>query len=219
MMRVLILGAGGHAQVVADILLEMAAHTCDVEPVGFLDDDPGLFGRNFLGLPVLGAIDKVHEVHHDALVIGVGDNAKRKSIFDRMRDHGERFAIARHPDATIARDVRIGDGTVFCAGTVVNTQTVIGANVILNTGCTIDHHNMIGDHVHIAPGSHLGGQVDVAGGAFVGIGATVIPQCRIGAWAIVGAGAVVIKDVPETSTVVGVPAHILYRAEIERDGN
>lgn len=98
---------------------------------------------------------------------------------------------------------------MICAGVVVNTGSVIGADVILNTGCTVDHHNRIGDHAHIAPGVHMGGEVEVGEGALVGIGATVMPRKRIGAWSVVGAGTLVTRDVPDGVVVVGAPARVV----------
>lgn len=193
MMRVLILGAGGHAQVIADILLQMGQIGADMAPIGYLDDNPQLIGRSFLGLPVLGKIGDLPVIAHDAVVVGIGDNRIRCAIFAALSDQGEIFAIARHPSAIIASDVSLGPGCTVCAGAIVNPGSVIGANVILNAGSTVDHHNQIGDHAHIAPGVHLGGDVQIGTGTLVGIGATVIPQRTVGDWSVIGAGSVVDK--------------------------
>ncbi|MCX6843322.1 MAG: acetyltransferase [candidate division WOR-3 bacterium] len=216
-MTVLIVGAGKHAQVVADILLRMRERDEAVDPVGYLDDDPSLAGRKFLGLPVLGATGDFGKLAHDAVVVAVGSNAIRRRLFDQLRQAGERLFTARHPQAVVAPDVVLGDGTVVCAGVVVNTGSAVGANVILNTSCSVDHHNRIGDHVHIAPGVHLGGEVVVDEGALVGIGALVTPRRRVGAWSIVGAGLLVHHDVPAGVKTVGAAARVIG-ARRERDG-
>ena len=206
MQRILILGAGGHAQVVADILMRGRGAGKDVELLGYLDDDPGLAWKSFLGLSVLGVVSDLSRIKHDAVVVAIGDNRARSQVYVRFIEQGERFAVALHPSANVAPGVKLGPGTMVCAGVVVNPQSEVGEDVILNTGCTVDHHNRIGPHAHIAPGAHLGGEVTVEEGAMVGIGAIVLPQVRIGAWSVVGARAVVLKDVPPGVTVIGVPA-------------
>ena len=209
MQRVLILGAGGHAQVVADALMRARDAGERVVPIGYLDDDPEAHGQLRLGLPVLGALADAARIPHDALIVAIGSNRVRRDLFARLEQQDARFAIARHPSAVIAPDVRIGPGTVICARVVVNPGAVVGANVILNTACTVDHHNRIGNHVHIAPGVHLGGDVHVGEGTLVGIGATVMPQRSVGAWSVVGAGALVNRDLPDGVIAVGVPARIV----------
>lgn len=206
MQRILILGAGGHAQVVADILMRMRDAGAQVEPVGYLDDNPRLRGEERLGLPILGGVADLPRIPHDALILAIGDNKTRQRLFQQLERQGERFASARHPAAVIAPDVPIGRGAMICAGVVVNTGSMIGDDVILNTGCTVDHHNRIGDHTHIAPGAHLGGDVRVGEGALVGIGATVMPQRHVGDWSVVGAASLVHRNVPDCSIVIGVPA-------------
>ncbi len=210
-MRVVILGAGGHGQVVADILLRARSQGGTDEPAGFLDDNPALAGQALLGLPVLGPFSALPDVMHDAVIVAIGNNIVRCALYERLRAKGERFAIARHPCAVLAADVAVDAGTMICAGVVVNTGSVIGANVILNTICSVDHHNRIGDHVHIAPGVRLGGEVVVGTGTMIGIGATVIPRCAIGEWSMVGAGAVVTKSLPGGVTAVGMPARSIKR--------
>lgn len=211
MTRVLILGAGGHAQVVADILLRARDAGQAVDPIGYLDDDETLHHKILLGLPVLGHTDAYNRIPHEALIIAIGNNQIRKRLADRLSMAGETFISARHPASVIAPDVLIGPGVVICAGVVINTGSVIGAHVILNTGCTVDHHNTIGGWAHVAPGAHTGGEVFVEEGALIGIGATIAPRTTVGAWATVGAGAVVTKSVPPGITVVGVPARPLQK--------
>jgi len=208
-MKILIIGAGGHGQVVADILLAMRkAGEKAVQVVGFVDDDTNLHQKQVLDRPVLGTIQDCAHLPHDALIMGIGHNPTRAAIFEKLKAQGEQFFTAIHPAATLGSRVEVGRGSVICAGVVVNVGTIIGQNVILNTGCTVDHHNRLGNHVHIAPGAHLGGDVTVGEGALVGIGATVVPQGQVGAFSRVGAGAVVTGPVPPRTTVVGIPARV-----------
>ena len=203
---ILIVGAGGHARVVADILLRAREASGSGEPLGYLDDEPNLAGQRMLGLPVLGAISEISEVDPDAALVAIGDNHRRAEIFNHLLELGQVIAAAIHPGAIVAPDVALGRGVMICAGAVVNTGAIVGDDVILNTGCTVDHHCRIGAHSHVAPGVHLGGNVSVGEGVLVGIGASVIPHRSLGDWAIVGAGAVVTRNFPAHVTVVGVPA-------------
>lgn len=214
-MRVLIVGAGGHAQVIADCLLRMAEAGHVYNPMGYVDDNPALLNRCFVQLPVLGTLAQLETIPHDALILGIGDNTIRHRLFEQLHGQGHRFVSAIHPRATVAPDVTVGSGTLICAGAVVNTGTKLGQNVIINTGATVDHGNQIGDHVHVAPGVHLGGDVTVGNGTLIGIGATVMPQRNIGAWAVIGAASLVHATVADRTTVFGVPARIQHKPKHE----
>jgi len=203
-MRVIIIGAGGHARVVADILLQRRSE--GIDPAGFLDVDTALRGQLHFGLPVLGSIDDVPRFAHDAVIVAIGENVVRRRLYLELAARGERFFTACHPSAVTGSDVTIAPGSMICAGAVVNCGSVIGLNTILNTGCSIDHDNIIGDHVHVAPGAHTGGGVRIGEGTLIGIGAIVLPGRTIGAGALIGAGAVVCDDVPERVVAMGTPA-------------
>lgn len=207
--RVIILGAGGHAKVIADILLNPILKNKGFNFIGFMDDNPVLFNKFILDKPVLGSLEDLKNVPHDAVVIGIGDNGDRCHLFDLLSSRGEKFATIIHPSAVIAPDVKIGVGTVVFAGVVINTGADIKDNVILNTGCTVDHDCIVESHSHICPGAHLGGNVRVEKGAWIGIGSTVLHSINIGEWATVGGGATVINDILSNTTVVGIPAKAL----------
>lgn len=208
--RVVVIGAGGHGQVVADALLAAAESGLGVTPIGYLDDDVRLHGQSRLGLPVVGSIAEIGAVEHDAFVVAIGDNGVRREVYGRLCGHGEQGVAAIHPAAVIARDVSIGAGTMVCARAVVNPGARIGENAILNTGCVVEHHCQVGDHAHIAPGACLGGEATVGEGTLVGIGAVVLPGVHVGAWCVVGAGAVVTRDLADGAVAVGVPARVIH---------
>jgi sugar O-acyltransferase (sialic acid O-acetyltransferase NeuD family) len=205
-MKIAIVGAGGHGCVVADIIRASAAAGGEWSLAGFVDDRRELAGTLVAGAPVLGTVQDVARIAADAFVIAIGDNATRAQLAAELRASGRPLVTVRHPHASIAADAVIGESTMVSAGAIVVTAAHIGRGAILNTGCTIDHHCRIGDFVHVAPGVHIGGEVSIGDLTLVGIGASVAPRCRIGAGCTVGAGAVVIRDVPDGTTVVGVPA-------------
>ncbi len=202
MSGILVLGAGGHGKVVADILC------CQGKPVvGFLDDDATLWGTTRLGLPILGAIVTYADHAPGGLILGVGNTAARTEIVQRL---GARVSTlwcnAIHPRATVARSARLGRGVAVMAGAIVNPEAVLGDHSVVNTGATVDHECMLGDFAHVGPGAHLAGGIRVGREAFIGIGASVMPNLSIGDRAIVGAGSVVIADVPCGVIVKGIPA-------------
>ena len=213
-MKVLVIGAGGHGQVVADLLRAAARAGEPIEFAGYLDDrlahtDDGL---------VLGPVSALQTIPHDLVVVAIGYNDSRARISERLAAAGERFLIARHPTAILSERVCIGDGTMICAGVIVCVGSSLGRGVILNTGCTVDHHSQIGDYAHLAPGVRIGGEVSIGERALIGIGAVILPRITIGRGAIVGAGAVVTRDVPPAVTVVGVPARVLSAVSVVATG-
>jgi UDP-perosamine 4-acetyltransferase len=203
---VIILGAGGHAQVLADTLLSNSKGI-----IGFTDQNVALADTRPLGIEILGSDEILDRYKPDSvlLVNGIGsvDSTQcRASIYSRMKQQGYRFATIVHPSAVIGREVVLAEGVQVLAGAVIQTGTVIGENSIVNTKASIDHHCHIGAHVHLAPGVVLSGGVTIGDCVHMGTGTIVIQGVTVGTGCLVGAGALVLADVESGSKVVGAPA-------------
>jgi sugar O-acyltransferase (sialic acid O-acetyltransferase NeuD family) len=143
------------------------------------------------------------------LIIAIGDCRVRMERGDWACHKGFAIASAIHPRAVLAADTVVGDGSVVVAGSVVNPGARLGRHVIVNTGATVDHDCRISDGVHIAPGCHLAGNVEVGTCTDLGIGTTVKDRTKIGSHCMIGAGSVVIHDIPDGVVAYGVPARIV----------
>lgn len=198
--KLLIIGASGHGKVIADIAIKMNKW----ETIAFLDDDKSI--KECLGLEVVGkTMDSFKHKDEAEFFVAIGNNSTRERIQERLIDKGLSIASLIHPNAIIGTDVEIGIGTVVMAGVVINSSSKIGEGCIINTSCSLDHDNVIEDYVHISPGANLAGTVKVGKGTWIGIGSVVSNNINICSEATIGAGAVVIKDIIEAGTYVGVP--------------
>jgi sugar O-acyltransferase (sialic acid O-acetyltransferase NeuD family) len=199
--KLLIIGASGHGKVVADIALKMKKW----QRIAFLDDDKSL--KSSMGIEVIGTSDKVF-AHKDEyeIFVGIGNNATRQKIHEMIETVGASIPVLIHPHAVLGAQVEVGIGTVVMAGAIINSCTKIGKGCIINTGSTLDHDNYIEDYVHISPGAHLAGTVKVGQKSWLGIGSIVSNNVTITSGCKVGAGAVVVKEITESGTYVGIPA-------------
>jgi len=200
---VLILGCGGHAKVVIEVLEQMEGFSIH----GCIGADPA--PDRLFGYPVLGPDTLLAEIRRGGVrhaFVAVGDNALRRKLTRLAREMDFQLirAVSRH--AIVSPRSRIEEGAAVLPGAVLNADTTIGQGAIVNTGATVDHDCRVGNYAHIAPGVHLAGAVSVGEGTLIGVGASVLPGMKLGEWAVVGAGAVVTADVPGGLTVVGIPA-------------
>jgi UDP-2-acetamido-3-amino-2,3-dideoxy-glucuronate N-acetyltransferase len=123
----------------------------------------------------------------------------------------------------VLKGARIGSDCNICAQTLIEGEVVIGDRVTIKSGVQIWDGSVIGDDVFIGPNATFSNDlyprsrrypkqlfgVTIKNGASIGANATVLPGITIGERALVGAGAVVTKDVPENAVVAGNPAKII----------
>jgi sugar O-acyltransferase (sialic acid O-acetyltransferase NeuD family) len=208
MQPAVIIGAGGHAREVLDVLDAVNASKPTFEILGYIVEPAfGRPGEIVNDCPILGGFDWfVGRESQVKAICAVGAPALRRRLAERALGSGIRFLNAIHPEAHFTRWVTFGEGVVITAGCILTNQIRVGSHVHVNIGCTVSHNNVLEDFATLAPGVHSAGNVRFREGCDIGVGASIIPKIEIGAWSIVGAGAVVIRDVPPNSTVAGVPA-------------
>lgn len=207
-MKIVVVGAGGHARSVCDVLLDEGRH----EVLGLLDPRAT---QGFLGLPILGGDEQLEALLRAGQAQGVhvalGDNRVRMRILQKAVAMGYTAVNAISPHAVVSRFATLGQGVAAMPGAVVGVCAAVGDGCILNTNSSIDHDVRLGGYCHIAPGVAVSGGVTVGEGTFLGVGARVIDGIAIGAWTMVGGGAAVIRDLPDHCTAVGVPARVIKR--------
>ncbi|MCP8967840.1 acetyltransferase [Ectobacillus ponti] len=199
--KLLIIGAGGHGRVVANIALSMERW----KTISFLDDSEKLKG--FVGINVIGKISNIHKYVEDYdIFVGIGSSSIREELQKSAQMHGAHIPTLIHSSAIIGEQVNIGAGTVVMAGTIINCCTTIGEGCIINTGSTVGHDGVIGDYVHVSSGVNLAGTVKIGNNSWIGIGSVVSNNIKIINNCKIGAGAVVVKDINIPGTYIGVPA-------------
>jgi sugar O-acyltransferase (sialic acid O-acetyltransferase NeuD family) len=206
---IVIVGGGGHAREVVEVLLDINADETKFEMLGYVADDhwdEALLAS--AGLNRLGAVSSVASMDV-AFVLAIGDGGGRRRLAAELAQGRARPANVVHPTARIGRRVKVGDGLVAFAGVVVTTDVDLGQHVHLNSGSTVSHDCRIGDFVTLSPGCHLAGHVHVGHDTTFGIASCALPHVEIGTGVTVGAGAVVIDSIGDGDTVAGVPARPL----------
>ncbi|HEX3070270.1 MAG TPA: acetyltransferase [Thermoanaerobaculia bacterium] len=206
--RIVIVCAGGHGAVVADILQRAREAGADAVPVGFVDDTPGIVGTAILGIDVLAPIASLKDIGHEAVIVALGDNRARRELTERLLATGERLVSAIHPRACIAPSASIGEGSMISAGAIVTPRAAIGRSVIVNTNASIDHDSVIGDFAHVSAGATVGARCHIGAEALIALGATVVSGMTVGARTVIGSGAAVVADIPADVVAFGIPARI-----------
>lgn len=204
--KLIIIGASGHGKVVADIAIKMNKWKI----IAFLDDDESI--KTSIELEVIGKTADAFTYKDEAdFFVAIGNNATREKIQEKIIEEGLNVVSLIHPSAVIGTDVEIGIGTSVMAGVVINSSSRIGMGCIINTSSSLDHDNALKDYVHISPGVRTAGSVSIGKGSWLGIGSVVSNNVNICSGCKLGAGAVVVKDITEPGTYVGVPVRRVNR--------
>lgn len=207
MKRLALIGAGGHARVIADMALLLGWSS-----VFFFDDawpEKSRTGE----WDVTGNISMLIESisNFDGVIIAIGDCDIRGQLQEQMTKANAPLVTIIHPAACVSSRAKLGAGSVVMANAVVNAFATLGDGCVVNSGAIVEHDCSIGDFVHIAPGAILSGTVTVGNRTWIGAGSTVRQGGTIGKDVMVGAGSVVIKPVSDGLTVIGCPASPLAK--------
>lgn len=200
-----IIGYSGHAFVVLDSAIK-AGHKC----IGYCDfskkeNNP----YNLIYLGVESDQNTLNILAKTNVALGIGNNKIRERVFNTLAKSQVNFATINHPNAVIANNTTIQNGTVVFAGCIINPLVQIGFGVICNTGSIIEHECSIGNFSHIAPRATLAGNVTIGNNSFIGANSVVKEGIKIGDNVIIGAGSVVVKNIESNSIFFGNPAKFI----------
>ena len=203
-----IIGAGGFGKEVAWLVerINETRKTWNIK--GFIDDNKA-DGDSRSGYSILGDVQFLKEIAEHCevyAVCAIGTAQVKKQAIERLKDSKVRFATVVDPSVIIGNRAKIGEGTIVCANTVLAVDSSIGNHVIINIACVIGHDDVIEDFVTVHPSVNVSGNVTVGNTSELGTGTRIIQGRTIAPNTIVGAGAVVIKNITESGTYVGVPA-------------
>jgi sugar O-acyltransferase (sialic acid O-acetyltransferase NeuD family) len=198
---VIILGAGGHAKVVAEAL-----KLSERDILGFVTPDLKT-GSEFCGKKVLGDDQVINNYFPDniELVNGIGSLPRKKlrwKLADKMRAQGYSFTTVIHPDATISSDLSLSEGVQIMAGVVIQSGSIIGHDTIINTGVLIDHDCKIFENCHLAPGVVCSGGIVIGENTHIGTGSLIINNLNIGKNCIIAAGSIIFKDIGSNTNFI-----------------
>lgn len=210
--NIIIVGSSGHAKVVIDIIEKEGTYNI----VGLIDSFRQV-GETSFGYQILGteeqlpAFVETYDLYGG--FIAIGDNWKRYLVAEKIKALIPRFQFitAIHPSAQIARGVEIGNGSVLMAGAIVNSDSKVGNFCILNTKSSLDHDSIMGDFSSLAPNATTGGNVSIGAFSAVSLGANIIHRKIIGKHTVIGAGSVVLNDIPDFCVAYGVPAKVIRK--------
>lgn len=209
-MKSVIIGAGKYGEVYLSYLKETGE-----EIVGFLDDDLSLLQTKIFGVPVLGttsALPYLKEQYGiESIYCPIGNNRVRVRYLNNARELGYLTPNFIHHEAKISPEVVIANEGVYILGnTYIMPHVVICRDVMISVSANIIHHTTLESGVFVSNGVNLGASLVAKEYSYIGMGATIMTGVGIvGKDCLVGAGAVVIKDVPDGAVVAGVPAKII----------
>lgn len=205
--KLILVGASGFGREVAWLVERINAEGLEWDIVGFLDDDPNLNNEIVNGYKVLGKIEDSVKYKDAYFVCCVGSSEIRKKIIDKLKSLNSDISFATLIDPSVIRSslVKIGEGSIICAGTILTVNIEIANHVIINLDCTIGHDAKLNNFVTIYPSANISGQVLIEECTEIGTGTQIIQSKKVGENTIIGAGSVVVSDINKNLTAVGVP--------------
>lgn len=208
MKDLIIIGASGFGREVAWLVERINKKEPTWNLLGFLDDNKEIQGDTINGYNVLGKTDSIAEYKEAYFVCAVGASKTRKKIIDKIRTIKSDVKYATLIDPSVERSdlVNIGEGTIICAHTILTVNIEIGSHVIINLDCTVGHDAILKDYVTLYPSVNVSGITKIGHCSELGTGMQIIQGKTVGDNSIVGAGSVVVKDIPDNCTAVGSPA-------------
>lgn len=211
MKDIVIIGGPGFGEEIVWLLERINKVKKQFNILGFINKD--IPKGQFIGkYKVLGDDDFLNRIPEGTSVcIAIGNSKVRQNIVEKMANLNLEYPSLIDPTAQISETVTIGKGCIICSNTVFTTNIQISDYSIINLSCTVGHGCKLNRFSTILPGCNISGEVELDEACSIGTGAQIIPGCHIGCNSIIGAGAVVIDNIDENCTAVGIPAKVINK--------
>lgn len=208
MKDIVIIGAGGLGREVAKLIKDINEDKKTWNLLGYIDETAEKHGSVINDITVLGSFDWLKKENKKNIwaVCALGNPKDKYSLLRKATIPNINYATLIHPDVKTNKYSEIGFDCIICCNTFISVNTKIGNHICINPGCGIGHDTVIEDYSSLYWNVTLSGNVYIHEGCEIGSKATVIQKKTVGKWSVLGAGAVVVKDIPDFCTAVGVPA-------------
>lgn len=211
MKKIILIGGGGNAQVTLSTIDDINQVKPTWEVIGFMDDDKNAKLGN---IPNIGKIEaksiKKYESYNDInyywSLISVNMKDKLLWKIERLNIEKQKFANIIHPTAVISKYASLGTGISIQPQVCVGPECNIGNHVHMFAQSFVGHGAILEDFSYVANNASIGARVLLKEGSYIGTNAAVREDTIIGKWSVVGMGSVVLSNVSNSTTVVGVPA-------------
>ena len=212
MTNIVIYGAGSVGRLAEQIVSDINQVRDQFNLLGFLDDDKSKHKTIQYGTPILGDLQWLKDHPDTSIVIGFSNPKQRQQLHQKLKDSGhDRFATLIHPNTWISNRVEIGAGSIIYPGVHLDVDIRVGRFCLINKLATVGHDTSLGAFTTVSPGVNIGGHNQIGEGVEFGINSCSIQHLTIGKWALIGAGTVIIRDVPDGAVMVGNPGKELKR--------
>lgn len=192
-MEKVLIGAGGFAR-------EVMFHMGDANMKMFVDDT--YYAENEKNIYPLSEFDPLK---YQALV-AVGNPNDRLNIVNSLPKETKYFTFIHNSVKILDKSIRIGEGSVLCAGCILTTNIEIGKHCHLNLHTTIGHDTKIGDYFTTAPGVKISGNCNIGSNVYFGTNSSVREKINICDDVIIGLNAGVVKNIDTGGTYIGTPS-------------
>jgi len=209
MKDLVIIGAGGFGRTVYWQCDADYGNNREWKIKGFLDDRPNILDGFGVPKPVLGSPLTYKAKPNEIWLCALGEPQMRRKYAAPLVKQGVEFINLR-TEVAYPESAKLGHGIIFERKVQVGSDTRIGDFVTILSMSVIGHDVTIGDYVQIASFAFIGARAKIGNDVQIHPHACILPGVSVGDRAVIGAGSVVVKNVPADSTVFGNPAKVVY---------
>jgi sugar O-acyltransferase (sialic acid O-acetyltransferase NeuD family) len=193
----------------------MKEYGVEFEIKGFLDDKTDALEGYQDYPPILDSVENYQIQPDDVFACALGDVRYKKKYVQIILDKGGEFMNVIHATAIIRKNAKMGKGCIVDNFSSIDCDATIGDFVTIQAHCTVGHDTKIGAWSMLDCFAFMGGFSELGESVTLHTRTTLIPHKKVGDNAIVNAGSVVIRDVPENALMMGNPAKPMLVPKIE----